>query len=153
MIEWSALEYEPVERHPNWFWVVGGVAGLIVIVSILMGNLLLALLIAVGAGALLIHESRGHEPREIMFGITRRGVRVHERLYPYDTLRSFWVHHNEDSPRQISFRSEKALMPRVILPMPEELDHEEIRIILQEFLPEEPHEHTLAEALTEYLGL
>ena len=152
MIEWSALEYEPVERHPNWFWAVGGGAGLIVIVSILLGNLLLALLIAIGAGALLIHESRGHEPREVMFGITRRGVRIHERLYPFDTLHSFWIHHDEPV-RKISFRSEKALMSRIVLPMPDELDHEEVRVILQEFLPEEPHEPTLAEALTEYLGL
>ena len=39
----------------------------------------------------------------------------------------------------MTVRSEKAFMPHLHLPLPNDLDHEELRVFLLEHLPEERH--------------
>ena len=148
IIEWETLEYEHRERSSNWYWLVGLVASILIIASIVMKNFLLAILILLGAFTLMIYAAR--RPEVIRVGVSRRGIQIKNNLFPYHTLRSFWLH-DDESERKIIIRSEKLLMPHLHLPLADTVDHEALRIFLLDFLPEEPHQPTVIDLLAEYL--
>jgi len=148
LIEWETLEYEHYEKSSRWFWAVGIGGAVLILLAILTKNFLFAILLLLATFALLLH---GHRPPDkITITMSRHGVRVRHLLYPFKNLRSFWVH-DQLSAKKITLRSEKAFMPHLHLPLPDDLDHEEIRLFLLEHLPEEHHEPTLIDALVEYL--
>src|SRR3989344_5603808 len=149
VIEWETLEYEYRERSSNWYWVVGLIALSLVIGAMVMKNFLLAILVLLGAFTLMLYAKR--PPRRMRASVSRRGIQIHNSLFPFHTLRSFWLHDEEDAPRKIIVRSEKLFMPHIHLPLAPDLDHEALRAFLLDFLPEEPHRPTIIDILAEHL--
>ncbi|MEK7621992.1 MAG: hypothetical protein AAB415_02320 [Patescibacteria group bacterium] len=148
IIEWETLEHPPRERSSNWYWLVGAFALILVVGAIVMKNFLLAILVLLGTFTLIIVTARA--PRKIRIAVSRRGIQIHNNLFPYHTLRSFWLHEDEVE-RRIIIQSEKLLMPHIHLPLGAEVDHESLRLFLLDFLPEEPHRPTIVDLLAEYL--
>ncbi|MEX0934825.1 MAG: hypothetical protein WDZ70_00675 [Candidatus Paceibacterota bacterium] len=146
--EWQAHEYEHSEKTTDWFWVVGLIAATLAVIAILMQNLLFALLIIIATIALLLLAVR--KPRVIRFEINEKGVVVDELLYPFSTLESFWVEDRFFKDKLI-IKSQKPLMPLLIIPL-EGVGPEETRQIMLQFLPEEEQEEPLSHSLMERLG-
>ena len=133
-VTWEAPEHHHVEKGNDWFFALVIVVVSIVIVAILFNNVLLALLLGLAGGALFVSGAK--KPSIIPFAVTVRGVKIDDRLYPYSTFDSFWI--DEEDPRgpQLLIKSEKKLMPLMVLPIP--ITHiDEIESILSERLPEE----------------
>ena len=133
-VTWEAPEHHHVEKGNDWFFALVIVVVSIVIVAILFNNVLLALLLGLAGGALFVSGAK--KPSIIPFAVTVRGVKIDDRIYPYSTLDSFWI--DEEDPRgpQLLIKSEKKLMPLMVLPIP--ITHiDEIESILSERLPEE----------------
>ncbi|MEK7585490.1 MAG: hypothetical protein AAB455_03195 [Patescibacteria group bacterium] len=146
--EWEALEYEPRAKSPSWSAAIVIGAGVIILIAALMKNFLLAVLVLLAAFALILH---GHKsPEQLLIIVNRHGVRVRHLLYPFNTLRSFWVHDDLEE-KKMTLRSEKAFMPYLHLPLPDDLDHEALRLFLLEHLEEDRPEPTIIDALVEYL--
>lgn len=147
-IEWTAPEFNYTPKGPDWYWTVGIITTTLVIIAILSGNILFAIVLAVGGSAL--GYQAGQKPELIEFSADQRGIRIDDTLYPYSSLQSFWV---ENNPREqkLILQSEKTLMPYIIAPI-EEVDPEDLRHFLLQFLPEERHQEPLAQKIMEYLG-
>lgn len=148
-IEWQAAEHHHVEKGNDWYWALGIIAAVCAILAVIFGNILFAIVIALAAVLMAVVSMR--EPAVIPFAITARGVRIDDRLYPYATLESFCI--DEDAPHgpQLLLKSQAALRPLLVIPLPEEAV-EEIDDILAERLPEEHMEESLAHRLLEFLG-
>jgi len=77
---------------------------------------------------------------------------VGETLYPYSTLESFWVIDEEINDR-ILIRSQKVFMPFLILPYEStEINPDDIRDYLLDYIDEEELEEPLSQILMERLG-
>ncbi len=148
IIEWETYEYEPKERSSNWYWLVGFISLALIVGSIISKNFLLAILIILGAFTLMLYAAR--RPHVIKIAVSRRGIQIHQNLFPFHSLHSFWLH-DDEFERKIILRSEKLLMPHIHIPLAEEVDHEALRVFLLDFLPEEPHRPTVIDLLAEYL--
>lgn len=148
-ISWEAPEHHHIEKGSDWYWALAIVALAIVIAAILLGNLLFAIVITLGALLVALVSLRG--PATVSFAITPRGVRIDDELHPYASLASFCL--DEEDPRgpQLLLRSKRALVPLLVLPIPEDAV-EEIDDALAERLPEEHLEESLAQRLLEFLG-
>ena len=148
-IEWDAHEYEHKERNSDWFWAVGIVSISVAIASVILGNIIFAILVLVSVFALSIFANRPPSTLHVVVddkGITRGKVR-----YPYQTLQSFWI--DTDHPhKKIILRSEKLLMPLIIVPLNDEIDEEPLREKLSKVLSEEFHNLPFVERILEYLG-
>lgn len=147
--EWDAHEYEHKERSSDWFWAVGIISVSIAIASVIFGNIIFGVLILVGAFALSIFANRPPGTLHIVVdekGVVRGGVR-----YPYSTLKSFWID-TEHPHKKIILRSEKLLMPLIIVPLEDEVNVEKLHENLSLFLTEEFHSLPLVEKILEYLG-
>ena len=148
-VTWEALEHHHVEKGNDWFFALTIIIIAFVIVAILFNNVLFALLIGVAGGALAVSAAK--RPSIIPYAVTVRGVKVDDRLYPYATLESYCI--DEEDPRgpQLLLKSERMIMPLIILPIP--ADHiDDIESILEERLEEEELEESLFVKILELFG-
>ncbi|MDP3875328.1 MAG: hypothetical protein Q8Q22_02310 [bacterium] len=148
-IEWDAHEYEHKERSPDWFWAVGIISISLAIASVIFGNIILGILILVSVFTLSIFANR--PPSTLRVTIDEKGITRGKVRYPYQTLQSFWID-TEHPHKKIILRSEKLLMPLIIVPLGDEVDVEELHENLSRFLSEEFHSLPLVERILEYLG-
>lgn len=150
-ITWEAADHIKKERSSDWFWIVGiiGIGG--AILSIYFNNFLFALLILIGLFAMFMQASA--EPREKKFEINRKGVVVGDTLYPYSSLESFWIIDEDGWDRdRILIKSNKTLMPLIIIPLGEFASIEEISDYLLEYLNEEEMEESAVDKIAILLG-
>ncbi len=148
-IEWTAHGYEYKERGSDWFWTVGIVAVSLAIVSIIFGNIILAVLILVSAFSLALFINR--EPEEIEVVIDEKGVTKDRMHYPYETLRSFHID-IEHSHAKIMISSHKFFLPLIIIPLGDGVNVEKVHEVLAQFIEEEEHSLPLVENVLEFLG-
>lgn len=148
---WEAHEYTFQEKSSDWYWAVGIVAVSVSIISIIFGNILLALLVLLGSFALSLFASK--RPSVIKFEINKTGILINRTLYPYGTLESFWVEDNRhlDLESKLFIKSQRMAVPIIIIPL-EGMDPEDIRDFLLDHLLEEHHVESAGQKLLEYLG-
>lgn len=148
-ISWEAFEHQHIEKTSDWYLALGIIAFVAAGVSVFFGNILFAIVIALGAAVMALVSMR--QPSIILFAITPRGVRVDNRLHPYAALASFCIDEESPSGPQLILRSRGMLSPLLVIPLPSEAV-EEIDDALAGRLPEEHLEESLSHRLLEFLG-
>lgn len=150
VIEWEAPEYTFYPKTQNWYWGVALVAGLLVLIALFTVNFLLAIIVVIAAFAVMMYGAR--PPELIKFALTRKGVRFHTRLYPYDYLKSFWII-EEHNRRKIILESDRLVLPHIVVPLAAGVNAETVREYLKNRnLPETRQEESLADILSDYFG-
>ncbi|MFZ2621493.1 MAG: hypothetical protein WAX85_02965 [Minisyncoccia bacterium] len=147
-ISWKAKEYIHREKTSDWYWIVGIITVSIAIISIILNNLIFAILIIVSSFTLSLFASK--KPQMIDVEIDNSGVTIGKTHYPYAHLESFWIETREHHPR-IILKSQKVFMPFVIAFIEDE-NEEGLREFLLQHLPEEEHIEPFLEKLLIYLG-
>lgn len=147
---WSVVTHEHRERSTDWYWTLAVLALAGIGASIFFSNILLAVIIALGAGSIGYLAARG--PREHQVRIDSRGVSIDGTRYPWSAVHSFWVEHESDSPRLfITMRG--VLQPQVSLVLDSRAQGDEVRAHLKRFVEEEEQSAHIGERLVEIFGL
>jgi len=149
-ISWHTPEYVFRQRTSDWFWTLGIIATACAVTSIIFGNVLFAIIIAIGAFAIALHASR--QPRIIKIEINERGVVVDHDAYLYRSLHSFWINDEHHSGTKLILRSERSFVPLIMLPISDDVDIESVRTHLKHHLKEEVHEETITGHIMDRLG-
>ena len=149
-VAWSAHEHDHYEKTPDWYWGLGLLVLVLTIGAIFFNNVLLAILILLGGVMVGVYASR--HPDRYEFALTPRGVIIHNKLYPYKTLESFWIDdiHPHATPKLL-LKSTKTFMPLIVVPL-EDVDLELIHVYLNRHLPEVEKAEPLAHKLFELVG-
>lgn len=148
-IWWEAPEHRHIEKSGDWYWAFGILALVGIGLSIYFGNILFAIVLALGAVLMVFVSMR--EPDIITFGITPRGVRIGEQAYAYTHLESFCIDDTDPEDPQLLLRSKHVLRPILVVPIPVDAV-DEIDQTLAQRLPEEHLEESIAHRLLEILG-
>lgn len=148
VFQWQAREHEHREKSPDWYWALGILALAGAFAAIIFNNILFALLILIGAFVMALMATR--EPKLITFTLNQRGLLIDDIFYPYQTLDSFWID-DERTPPHLLIRSNKALMPLMVIPLVD-VDIEGLHLFLLERLAEEQHTEPLAYRVLELFG-
>lgn len=146
-ITWQAPEYTQYKKTSDWYWVVGILTMGLFAVALIFRNFLFAGFSLLAGFTIALYGAR--PARTVSFSLSSEGVRIENRLYPYESLRSFWIFYNPSSIKEISIESQKIIMPHIRIPIGEE-DPIQIRSFLQQFLPEKRQEETLIDAAMRY---
>lgn len=88
-LSWTTLEFEKKDRHPDWLWSVGLIAGLSAVVAFFYGNIFFGIFLIV-SGVVMIVYARKH-PQELTITIESDGVRINETLLLYKDIKAFWL--------------------------------------------------------------
>ncbi len=146
-IEWETLEHPLRERGSDWFISVAIVAFAGAVGAVILQNYMFGVLIIIGACALLLHAAK--IPKKISVRIYEKGVLVDTMLYPFETLRSFYINEHEG---RLFIRTTKLFLPLLILHL-ENTNYPEVRAALSEKIKkEEEIEESFWEKLVEHLG-
>jgi len=86
-------------------------------------------------------------PRTLKFHLTERGVLIEKTLYPWQSLKSFWVFYNPPLHKDLSLESKKAFMPYIKIPLGK-TEPVKVREIVIKFLPEIEQEESLIDNLS-----
>jgi len=148
---WETLDHINEEKSNDWFWIVGIIAVAVAVLAIFFNNILFALLILISAftAFMMAHTS----PKMVDYEINRQGVKIGEILYPYSSLESYYVIDEDGFDRdRLLLKSKKMLMPLIIVPLTGQVDNEDVREYLIEYLDEEEMEESFAQVLMARLG-
>jgi hypothetical protein len=149
-ISWNVASHSSRERSNDWYWGLGGLALVGAVLSIIFGNILLAIIITLGS--ISIGFLAGRVPREHSVVLSERGVSIDGTRYPYASVQSFWVEEHEGHPKLfISLRG--IISPHHSLYIPEEISPSDVRTFLKRFATEEEQGPQLGEHLAEIFGL
>ena len=149
LLAWTAAGAEPNATSATLSFLVGGVLLLGGVTAAIFSNFLFALLLLIAGGLMVGHARRA--PREISVAITGRGIRIAERLYPFDNLESFWILYDPPLFRDLLLRSRKTFTPIIRVPLGD-LDPLPLRKILLRFLREAEEEPSLTDIVAKHLG-
>lgn len=146
-LEWSALEYEEKSRSNDWFWALGIIVFTAAAAAMIYNNYFFATLIIL-SGAMLGFLAM-KKPELVHYELNAKGFVVHNNLYPYENIKSFWVQ-KENFPTDVKdklkpmlfIKSERFFMPIVLSPI-ENAMAEDIRSFLlgKNVIEEEMQEH------------
>lgn len=148
-LQWNTSEYEHKERSSDWFWAVGIMTVAIAITAIIFNNILFAIVIILSGFGLALFAAR--HPKDVLVEINERGIRMDSHFYPYHSLESFWVDEEDEDYPKILLKSQKLIMPYIVIPI-EEVSADKVRDTLSKFLPEVYHSESNLQKLIEYLG-
>ena len=116
---WSALEYEEKERSRDWFWALGIIVVTSSIASIIFGNYFFATLLIIAG--LLLGFFALKKPDIVTYELNSKGLKIHNRLYPYESIKAFWVQADftpGSAVKPVFFvHSERAFMPILSIPI------------------------------------
>jgi len=90
LLRWQSAEYIDHDRTTGWYIALAFVCVILILIAIfLMKSWTFALLIPIMAVALVVYTRR--PPGILDYTLSRKGLYINDRLYPYDSFRSFSV--------------------------------------------------------------
>jgi len=145
---WETHEYLHTPKTSDWFWAIGIVAAACVFISVLMGNILFAIFIALAAFALSLYAAR--RPKVINVEINSKGIRVDKTVFPFAHIKTFALLVDSRSPSLI-LTVDKLLMPHILIPLGG-VEAEDVRTLLLPRLPESHYEEPISQKLFDAFG-
>lgn len=149
LIRWEALEYEYVPKSNNWFWTIGIISVALVTASVLLGNFLFAILVLIAGFAVILSGAR--RPKKIPLLFTDRGLQIEKRLFPYENLKSFWIHFEPPHEKLLTIEPKKFFMPLISVPLGD-INPNVVREHLLKFLKEERREESFIQTIIRAVG-
>lgn len=146
VLRWSAYEHEHVERAIDWYWALGIVTISVVIISILLHDILFAVIVIIAAITIVILSRT--RPELVQFEISDRGIRINKTLHRYNEIISFWVEDEVGDRPLLLVDTTKWMAPNLIIPI-EHIEPSLVRAYLKEHVNEvhmqEPWSHQILE--------
>lgn len=117
-VRWQATEYIQRDKNPLWFVLFGIVIiGLMALAIFLIQSITFAILVPVMAAALLVYSHR--PPRVLDYTLSRQGLHINDRLYPFNEFKGFGVIQDDDEYSVLLIPT-KRFKPGVSVYFPEE---------------------------------
>jgi|SRR3989344_3251530 len=153
-LEWSALEYEEKERSNDWFWALGIIVATSGITALIYNNYFFAILLVLSGALLWVFAKK--KPSLIAYELDERGLRIGNRIYPYENIKAFYVQtdsKDDIEKKSILFiKSERIFMPIIGVPI-ENLWSDKIHnLMLSKNIKEEEMREHVSEKIMESLG-
>jgi hypothetical protein len=149
-MEWQALEYQHRPKANEWYWWVGAAGLLVILLAAWWQNFLLIVFTAIATFTVMLLGAR--PPQTLTYSLLPKGIRLGQQLYPYDNLKSFWVIDEPVERRKIIIESQRFFMPHITIPLPTEVNADEVKQYLLAHLPEQKHDESIADIVGDALG-
>ena len=147
-LSWSALEYEDKDRNADWFWALGVIVITSSIASIVFGDYFFAALLIISG--LLLGFFAVKKPDMVIYELDENGLKIRNRLYPYQNIKSFWVRVNVKP--MLFVKSERLFMPIISIPIEDNMAEEIHSVLFSQNIPEEEMKEHPSEKIMEVLG-
>lgn len=148
---WEAFEYEYIEKHPKWYWIMGAILLGIIVYAIATNSILMAITFVLIGMLGYVYAER--EPHKIRMEIGPDGIIADRIMYEYEDLKSFWIFYEIDAGfKVLSLHSQKKFLPQIHIPIGD-ANPIMIREVLLNYIPEIRQEMTVVDRLSLLIGL
>lgn len=148
LLNWKAPEFQKKEKSKTWFTIMWIIFALLVALAVWQGSYTSTVLFILMAVVVYLYSLK--EPKTLNYSITPEGIKIADELHKYDDIESFWVFYEPPEVKYVSLKKENTLGGRIHMPLGDQ-DPNEIREILDQFLPEEKQEESVADVLARNL--
>ncbi|MDP4000747.1 MAG: hypothetical protein Q8P83_00700 [bacterium] len=145
-ISWEALEFTDHKKSKGWY-----IGFILISVGLLVFAIISKSVITIITFALLIivaYIFSNQRPREITYTISTTGITVGNVLYPFHSIKTFWVIYRPPAIKTLNFETTAYLNNQVSL----ELDKQDpiaLKLFLEEYLIEDlDREESLTDVLS-----
>ncbi|PJC01958.1 MAG: hypothetical protein CO073_02010 [Candidatus Komeilibacteria bacterium CG_4_9_14_0_8_um_filter_36_9] len=144
---WTVPEYTDYTRSKTWYIVAGIVAVLLLVYSVMTGNLLFGIIILIAA--ITIYYLDNNKPVEVDIIITDKGLIVDDKYHLFLEISNFYIIHEPPEVDNLFIEFNNILRPRISIALSGQ-NHGEIKEFLKKHLRENMEKQ--GEPITEALG-
>jgi hypothetical protein len=135
ILEWHSPEHHFDKKSNDWYWILGVIVLGAAVLAFYFGDFLFGIFIII-AGVTIGFLSY-KETRILPVRIVPKGIIFGRQLYPWMSYRSFWIEDEHTHGARILLNPTNSISPLVVIPINEEVDLNDVRDVLLEFLAEE----------------
>ena len=135
ILEWLSPEHHFDRKSTDWYWILGVIVLGAAILAFYFDNFLFGIFIIIAG--LTVGMLSYRDTKVVPIKISARGVIFNNYLYPWSALRSFWIEDEHVNGARILLHSANSYLPLIVIPINEEVDLNDVRDVLLEFLTEE----------------
>lgn len=132
IIEWQAKEHHFDKKNTNWYWSLGILGAGASFLAFYFDNWIFGVFIILTVFVIGILSYR--ETRIVNIKITPQGIVFNKSLFPFSSYHSFWIEEEYINGPRILMRAKNRMMPLTVVPIEENIDLDELRDILDNFL-------------------
>jgi len=147
---WDSPEFEFKEKRKDWYWILGIVAVLVIVAAVLLHNYLFGFLVLIAAFLMLRLST--HSPLDLSIEVSQHGIKIHNEMYPYESIKQFWISYNKDNQAILLLLTAQKITPMVSVVIDQRIDLMELRGYLGEFIAEEEMKESLADRIIHSIG-
>jgi hypothetical protein len=135
ILEWLSPEHHFDKKSNDWYWILGVITLAASVLAFYFGNFLFGVFIIIAGSTIGMLSYK--ETKIVPIKITTKGMAFDKFLYPWLSYRSFWIEDEHVHGARILMHPVSSYRPLVVIPINEEVDLNDVRDILLEFLEEE----------------
>lgn len=147
-LTWTTLEFEVKDRHPDWVWYAGLIAGIVAAVSFFYGNIFFGIFAIIAGVTLIIYAF--HTPQTLTITIDDNGVSINEDMILYTSIKQFWLDETGKQDKLLLL-VKTVFMPMNSIPL-EGVTAESVRAALLPHIPEAFMRESTSTKLFDHLG-
>ena len=147
---WNTYEYEHREKSSDWYWALGILVVIGAAIAFISKNLLFGFLILMGGLMLGLFAGKKNDPLEIE--VSQRGVGINGETIDFSSIASFWMYRTPHGVRKLILKTNRNLIPVVVIPLPEEMKATDLRDFLMKYIPEQELRESFIDLLLERIG-
>lgn len=137
VVRWQATEYIHRDKGGVWYVLLAlVVVALIALAIFVFKSITFAILIPVMAAALVIYSRR--PPEMLDYTLSRKGLHINDRLYPYEQFKEFGLMHGDDQYSVVLVPRER-FKPGVTVYFPEEVGEDVVDMLAARLPMHEAH--------------
>ena len=150
LFTWESTEFNFIDKKKNWYWIVGGISIVLIIIAILLRNYLFAFLIGI-SGFLMITLAE-KEPLSLGVEVSERGVKIHDQMYTYESILGFWITNNKKGEPLLLLLSNRKVSPIISIKISEGIDISLLREYISGFVPETEIRESFTDRIIDVIG-
>ena len=135
ILEWVSPEHHFDKKSNDWYWTLGVITLGASVLAFYFDDFLFGVFIIIAGFTVGMLSYR--DTKSVSIKITAKGIIFGKFLYPWMSFRSFWIEDEHVHGARILMHPAKSYLPLTIIPISEEIDLNDVRDTLLEFLEEE----------------
>jgi hypothetical protein len=147
-LSWAVPAYSHDKKTVDWFWGFGIIILASFITSILLGNYYFAVVLLLG-GIMMVFFAH-QEPETLYYELNKKGLKIKDKLYPYKTIKAFWIRKNENPC--LFIKTERFFLPEIKLRINHNVSEKIREIFIAENIPEQEMKEHLSETIMDIIG-
>ena len=150
-ISWRAAEHEYVEKDVSWYWIVGTIATVFILLALWQKNFFFFIFLAIATPMLFFFGRR--KPNILTFTVTEKGIGVGKgTFYEYADLEGFHVREREGGLDEIVLKRRTTIHPYLKIPV-DTATRRGVEQMFEKELKRTRYEESFLDIVAEWFGL